>query len=120
MRFTAGDPVPWFECGSSSNPNLQFDTVSGRYIVLCFFGSAALESNKYALRFFLEQMRTRFNDSHLSFFGVSVDLLDRELNRVQQMIPGIRFFWDFDGQVSRKYGALKVDENQKKLIILLL
>jgi peroxiredoxin/predicted 2-oxoglutarate/Fe(II)-dependent dioxygenase YbiX len=107
MNFTIGDPVPWFHCLSTSNSNYSFDTVAGRYIVLCFFGSTTLKTSFQVLSFFLDQMRTRFDDSHLCFFGVSIDPQDRELNRVQQMIPGIRFFWDFDLQVSRKYGALQ-------------
>jgi peroxiredoxin/predicted 2-oxoglutarate/Fe(II)-dependent dioxygenase YbiX len=112
MNFTIGDPVPWFKCSSTSNANYNFDTVSGRYIVLCFFGSAALESNFKVLSFFCEQIRTKFNDNHLSFFGVCIDPQDRELNRVRQMIPGIRFFWDFDFQVSKQYGAVQINEDR--------
>jgi peroxiredoxin/predicted 2-oxoglutarate/Fe(II)-dependent dioxygenase YbiX len=112
MSFTVGDPVPWFMCASTSNANYNFDTVSGRYVVLCFFGSAALESNFKVLSFFCEQIRTKFNDSHLAFFGVSIDPGDRELNRVRQMIPGIRFFWDFDLQVSKQYGAVQINEDR--------
>jgi peroxiredoxin/predicted 2-oxoglutarate/Fe(II)-dependent dioxygenase YbiX len=112
MSFTVGDPVPWFKCVSTSNANYHFDTVSGRYVVLCFFGSAALESNFKVLSFFCEQIRAKFNDNHLAFFGVSIDPQDRELNRVRQMIPGIRFFWDFDLEVSKQYGAVQLNEDR--------
>lgn len=110
-RFLVGDPVPWFQCKSTSNPTYNFSTVSGRYIILCFFGSAATENSIKALSFFIQEMRHQFNDTNLCFFGVSVDPQDQELNRVQDIIPGIRFFWDFDLKVSNQYGALKSQDD---------
>ncbi|MBL1210762.1 2OG-Fe(II) oxygenase [Geminocystis sp. GBBB08] len=106
-RFLRGDPVPLFQCKSTSNPNFHFNTIAGRYVILCFFGSATAENTIKALSFFYQQIRPKFNDSDLCFFGVSVDPQDLELNRVQEIIPGIRFFWDFDLRVSNQYGALE-------------
>lgn len=40
VRLAPGDPAPWFNQRSTSNPNYAFDTAAGRYIVLCFFASA--------------------------------------------------------------------------------
>jgi hypothetical protein len=40
-RLAPGDPAPWFKQRSFANPSYTFDTAAGRYIVLCFFGSAA-------------------------------------------------------------------------------
>jgi hypothetical protein len=45
-----------------------------------------------------------------SFFGVSVDPADQTQNRVQESMPGIRFFWDFDATVSRLYGAAQREQ----------
>ena len=36
-----------------------------------------------------------------AFFGVSVDPADREVRGLANAEPGVRFFWDFDGGVSR-------------------
>jgi hypothetical protein len=36
-----GEPAPWFECRSPVNPRFHFDTIAGRFIVLCFFGSCS-------------------------------------------------------------------------------
>ena len=44
VRLEVGDPAPWFHQRSPTNPNYAFDTAAGRYIVLCFFGSAAIRS----------------------------------------------------------------------------
>ncbi|WP_373481066.1 2OG-Fe(II) oxygenase [Geminocystis sp.] len=109
-RFLVGDPVPWFQCNSTSNSNYNFSTVGGRYVVICFFASMTAESSVKAVSFFCQQMRWKFNDSDFCFFGVSVDPKDRELNRIQEMMPGIRFFWDFDLQVSKQYGALEFQD----------
>ncbi len=110
MQLLVGDPAPWFKCPSTTNPNYNFDTVGGRYIVISFFGSANLPQNAQALTFITTQLRAYFNDSHLCFFGVSVDPQDKEQERVKQMLPGIRFFWDFNLEVSKRYGAIEASE----------
>jgi len=61
-------------------------------------GAAVLDS--------LRTHRARFDDEHLSFFGVSVDPADESGNRAPDSIPGIRYFWDFDRSVSALYGAV--------------
>ena len=38
--LTVGEPAPWFTARCTANPAYKFDTVAGRYVVLCFFGSA--------------------------------------------------------------------------------
>src|SRR5918992_871631 len=47
--LTPGDPAPWFHQRSGGNPNYAFDTVGGRWIVMCFYGSAGDEDGKRAL-----------------------------------------------------------------------
>jgi predicted 2-oxoglutarate/Fe(II)-dependent dioxygenase YbiX len=101
MPFLVGDPVPWFKCSCTSNPSYNFDTVGGRYIVLTFFGSAANPASASVLEFIYQKLRGYFDDGHLCFFGVSIDPEDQA--RVKQMIPGIRFFWDFNLEVSKLY-----------------
>lgn len=103
--LSTGDPAPWFKQRSTINPRFAFDTAAGRYLVLCFFATAADEMGRGALAAALER-RDLFDDSHASFFGVSLDPADEAEGRVREAIPGIRFFLDFDGSVSRLYGAL--------------
>src|SRR5262245_39815755 len=105
IRLGAGDPAPWFHQRSPGNPNYAFDTAAGRYIVLCFFGSAADPCGRAALDAVFAN-RGHFDDARACFFGVSLDPADEREGRVRDSMPGLRFFWDFDGTVSRLYGAI--------------
>src|SRR5579871_2966669 len=104
--FFPGDPVPWFVCRSTNNPAFHFDTAAGRYLVLSFYGSAAADRNAAAINHICTKLRALFNDDNIAFFGVSIDPQDESEERVKQMDPGIRYFWDFDGAVSTLFGAI--------------
>jgi peroxiredoxin len=106
--LTAGDPAPWFRQSSGSNPSYVFDTAAGRYILLCFFGSAGEAAGRAAIDAVISHEQ-RFDDHRIAFFGVSVDPADEGEQRVTERIPGIRYFWDFDRSVSRAYGASPLD-----------
>jgi len=99
-----GDPAPWFYAASTSSERYAFDTAAGRYLVLCFFGSAQDPVSSAVLQG-VARHRTIFDDAKFCFFGVSNDPTDRSEARVQASLPGIRFFWDFDLAVAKAYGA---------------
>lgn len=107
-RIGAGDPAPWFHQRCTSNPRYAFDTTAGRYIVLCFYGSAADPQGRAALDAALAK-RDRFDDERACFFGVSLDRADETEARARESLPGVRHFWDFDGAVSRLYGVIPRD-----------
>jgi peroxiredoxin len=109
VNLTPGDPAPWFHQRSTSNPHYVFDTAAGRYIVLCFLGSSGDAQARAALDA-VHANRSQFDDRRVSFFGVSVDPRDEAEGRLHESLPGIRFFWDSDGKVSRLYGALPQPE----------
>ena len=108
VSLTPGDPAPWFHQRSSSNPNYAFDTAAGRYIVLGFYATASDKPGRAAIQSVLEN-RHYFDDVRISFFGVSLDPRDEADGRVRESLPGIRFFWDSNGTVSRLYGAIPKD-----------
>src|SRR5262245_5189511 len=111
LPLKPGDPAPWFVAPSPTNPRYHFDSVAGRYIVLCFFGSAAVP----AVGEMLARIRQRtdlFDDEHASFFGVSCDPDDQRLQRVGESYPGYRLFWDFGFKVSAVYGACEPPQQQ--------
>lgn len=116
--LTIGEPAPWFTARSTNNANFHFDTLAGRYIVLCFFGSAAVETSQRILADIWSQ-KAIFDDQHCCFFGVSVDPEDEKQSRVQQHIPGIRFFWDFNGVISQQYGAVTAEGNYRQFTLVL-
>jgi predicted 2-oxoglutarate/Fe(II)-dependent dioxygenase YbiX/peroxiredoxin len=103
--LSPGDAAPWFTARSTTRPDFHFDQAAGRYVVLCFFGSAADPLSRAVLDGLLRR-RARFDDESYCFFGVSTDPDDERLGRVQESLPGLRYFWDADGRVSRLYGAL--------------
>ncbi len=108
-----GDPAPWFKQRSTSNPSYVFDTAAGRWIVLCFFGTAGDPASQAALAA-LGANRDLFDDLRASFFGISLDPRDEAEKRVAESLPGLRFFWDFDGAVARAYGAVPRDATPAK------
>lgn len=107
-RLTVGEPAPWFTIACTNNPKFHFESVAGRYVVLCFFGSAATESSQRILSDMLRH-RERFDDDSCCFFGVSTDPDDEGRSHTQQILPGIRFFWDFDQTLSQRFGVIGDD-----------
>jgi len=103
-----GDAAPWFFARSTNNARYMFHTAAGRYVLLGFFGAARRPEVGEALRLLAAQ-RDRFDDRQISFFGVSVDPSDEAEGRLQQSLPGIRYFWDFDLALSKLYGATRAD-----------
>jgi predicted 2-oxoglutarate/Fe(II)-dependent dioxygenase YbiX/peroxiredoxin len=103
-----GDAAPWFHARATSRPDYAFDTAAGRYLVLCFFATAADARGRAAVEAALA-LTHLFNDVFASFFGVTIDPTDEAQQRVASRLPGCRFFWDFDGLVSRLYGAIPRD-----------
>jgi len=105
VTLAPGDPAPWFHQRSASNPRYAFDTAAGRAIVLCFYASAADPQGRAALEAVFANRR-HFDDTRACFFGVSLDPADESEERVRDSMPGLRFFFDFDGTISRLYGAI--------------
>ncbi|HYC43933.1 MAG TPA: 2OG-Fe(II) oxygenase [Burkholderiales bacterium] len=99
-----GEPAPWFIARSTSNERYHFDTVGGRCVVLCFLGSAADAYSRGVVECFLRH-RAVFNDERACFFGVTADPRDEREARLTQVLPGYRYFWDFDLAVSKLYGV---------------
>jgi len=103
-RLTPGDPAPWFITPSPNNPRYHFDSVAGRYIALCFFGSAGNPAIAQMLAG-LRQRSDVFDDDHASFFGVGADPADGREKRVEERIPGFRLLWDFGLKIAARYGV---------------
>ncbi len=104
-EFHVGDPAPWFIARSGDDSHFDFDGVAGRYVVLSFLGSAASEKIAAVVRHVAGPLRSRFDDNGMIFFGVSIDRGDETI-RLRDLLPGVRFFWDFDLRVSKLYGAV--------------
>ena len=104
VRLTPGDPAPWFITPSPNNPRYHFDSVAGRYIVLCFFGSAGNPAIGRMVAALYER-GDLFDDDQASFFGVSADPGDEREKRLAERIPGFRLLYDFGLKVAARYGV---------------
>jgi predicted 2-oxoglutarate/Fe(II)-dependent dioxygenase YbiX/peroxiredoxin len=109
-NLAAGDPAPYVTQRTPANPRYVLDSAAGRWLVLCFFHSAAHPQAQAALAA-ARGMPQIFNDAHACFFGVSTDPADEAEGRVANVLPGYRYFWDSDLTVSRAYGAADVDSS---------
>jgi predicted 2-oxoglutarate/Fe(II)-dependent dioxygenase YbiX/peroxiredoxin len=105
MPLKTGEPVPWFQANTHTTVNFQFSLSAGRYIALTFFGSAARADGQRLIQE-LEENRDQFDDNRVAFFGVTIDPEDIKQNRIQEKLPGIRFFQDFHGRISQAFEAL--------------
>jgi len=103
-RVGWGDASPHFISATAANPNFHFSTVAGRYLVLCFYASAA-DRNVAAALSAMRAERALFNDEFVSFFGVTRDPEDVAQGRAHDDPPGFRFFRDFDGAIAASFGA---------------
>ena len=100
-----GERAPSFSAAAlSGNPRYGFDSAAGRPIILLFLGSGRWAPGAEALQL-LQRHNQIFDDDRASFFGVTIDPTDANEGRIAQRIPGIRWFLDYDGEVSTLYGA---------------
>jgi peroxiredoxin/predicted 2-oxoglutarate/Fe(II)-dependent dioxygenase YbiX len=106
--LTPGDPAPWFTQAATGNPRYAFDTAAGRYLVLCFYASAADPLSRAAIETAQDETAL-FDDGHASFFGVTLDPRDAGEGGLRAKLPGVRHVFDLDGAVSKLYGALPRD-----------
>lgn len=113
-----GDHAPWFKAPALSGaPQYAFDTVAGRHILMLFHGSASHEPSRQALQV-VAANEGLFDDVAACFFGVSIDPGDAASGAIAQRIPGIRFFLDYDRQVSALYGAASGKEYRPHWLVL--
>jgi predicted 2-oxoglutarate/Fe(II)-dependent dioxygenase YbiX/peroxiredoxin len=102
--LTPGDHAPWFTAPSTVNPNHQFETVGGRYVVLSFLGSAEWPASRLVVDDAI-RANPRFDLDNTCFVGVTTGPDSRELHRVGVQYGGMLIFADIDRAISRRYGA---------------
>jgi predicted 2-oxoglutarate/Fe(II)-dependent dioxygenase YbiX len=100
--FAPGDPVPWFETASPESAHYHMSTLAGRYVLLGFLPPPGPGRNAALAAF--QARRALFDDANLTAFMVLRDATSIAAARNQP--PGLRWFFDADGRVSRLYGAL--------------
>jgi predicted 2-oxoglutarate/Fe(II)-dependent dioxygenase YbiX/peroxiredoxin len=114
-----GEPAPWFRAEAiGGSPSYTFHTVAGRHVLMLFFGTAQ-EPEAAAALALVQRHRSLFDDDKACFFGITCDPADAGEARVAQSLPGIRFFLDSGGEISRLYGATAGDGAYRPFWLLL-
>jgi peroxiredoxin len=110
-----GEYVPWSTVQSTSGSVVQLHTFAGRYVVLCFFESAA---NSFSRRILddIERNGDRFHRENIVFFGVSADPRDANLQPGREQ--GI-YFCDATREMSRMHEAAPKNGAYKPQTIIL-
>ncbi|HVM82299.1 MAG TPA: 2OG-Fe(II) oxygenase [Candidatus Binatia bacterium] len=99
-----GDPAPWFRAPSNVNPDFDFASAAGRYIVLSFMGPADRPHAAEQLQGFLAEAPIFANLDNY-FFGVVIGTKQTQ-GPFAERRSGMDVFWDADGAISRQFGAL--------------
>jgi predicted 2-oxoglutarate/Fe(II)-dependent dioxygenase YbiX/peroxiredoxin len=107
-NLTGGDPAPWFRAPTNEAPDIPIAGCGGRFSVLGFFGNTTDEAGQAAIET-IRQCRQFFDNQKAAFFGVSWSASDDERVVIEKELPGIRYFLDADGAISRLYGVLPLD-----------
>lgn len=99
-----GEAVPHFKGATPSNPTYSFGTAAGRYIVLAVLPDDNAWVSYRLLLQSLEVHRSIFDDTVASFFGITrhAELVEQVVDQV----PGIRWFLDREGAITRALGCL--------------
>lgn len=105
MPLSLGEPAPWFTAPTPSNPQFVFDTAAGRFVLLAFLPADDPDACGPALKMLAANQRL-FDDRKLSAFVV---LRDPAMAATARDMRGLRWFLDFEGTVSRLYGATTKD-----------
>lgn len=106
QRIGIGELAPDFRLPTLSSSNFAFSTVAGHYIVLSFLGKASSPVAQQLSQALSGSLREYFDDKKFMFFGVVTDRTEVVKQELKQFLPGVRFFADSQGAVSRGYGVL--------------
>jgi predicted 2-oxoglutarate/Fe(II)-dependent dioxygenase YbiX len=99
-----GDPVPWFDAPMVGEGAFHLQVAAGRWIVLSFLGSPENPRAKTELAELLRESRL-FEEEHIVFYGVLTAPPSDPTPYVGASTSAIAFIADYDGVVSRCFGA---------------
>ncbi len=104
MRLSVGQAAPWFTAPTPSNPTFAFSSLGGRYVVLAFMPhDPELRGKALAQIAACEKL---FDQTNLVAFCVIRDAASIAAAKDR---PGVRWFLDRGGAVSRGFGALTAE-----------
>ncbi len=99
-----GDPVPWFGASLLTGGAFNLQVAAGRWIVLGFLGSPANPRLQEELTELLRD-EPLFDEDRLVFYGVLTEPPTDTAAYLARANSAISFIVDYDGALSRRYGA---------------
>lgn len=117
QSLASGDPAPWFVARSNVNPRFHFDTVAGRYVVLCFLGSGARPEAAAVLAAFARHAAV-FDGERACLFAVSIDPEEEAGGRALPEGRWLRWFYDPECRISRLYGCVEGRDYKLQTLVL--
>src|SRR5580700_2286123 len=103
-QITLGDPVPWFSAATVTGGSFNLQVAAGRWIVLCFPGPADGPQARQKLAELLADADL-FDEDQLTAHVVLPTPPEAPLADIGN--PAVSFLADYDGVLSRCYGALE-------------
>jgi len=112
-RIVLGDPVPWFAAPLVTGGSFDLHVFAGRWVVLAFLGSPAdpRVDEKIAE---LRRDQNLFDEDRIIVRGVLTAAPSSVAKFAEAAAKAISFVADYDGAISRAYGAL----NSPRTIVL--
>jgi predicted 2-oxoglutarate/Fe(II)-dependent dioxygenase YbiX/peroxiredoxin len=102
-----GDPAPWFDAPLIANGSFSLQVAAGRWVVLSFLGSPANPRAQTELAELLRDAKL-FDPDRIVFYGVLTAPPDDLKPYVDLCTPAIAFIADYDGAISRSFGAAEM------------
>jgi predicted 2-oxoglutarate/Fe(II)-dependent dioxygenase YbiX/peroxiredoxin len=103
--ITLGDPVPWFTAPLVGDGAFSLQVAAGRWVVLSFLGSPDDPKAKEELAKLLHDARL-FHEDRIVFYGVITAPPSDPAYYIALNTFAISFIEDYDGAISRSYGAM--------------
>ncbi len=102
--ITLGDPVPWFSAPLIGDGAFSLQVAAGRWVVLSFLGSPDDPRAKEELAKLIHDARL-FHEDRIVFYGVFTAPPSDPSYYVALNTFAISFITDYDGAISRAFGA---------------
>jgi predicted 2-oxoglutarate/Fe(II)-dependent dioxygenase YbiX/peroxiredoxin len=102
-----GDPVPWFGAPLIGDGAFNLQVAAGRWIVLSFLGSPANPKAQQEVTELLREAHL-FDEDRIVFYGVFTAPPSDPAYYAALSTSAISFVADYDGAVSRAYGAAEM------------
>ena len=106
-NIVLGDPAPWFDAPLIGDGAFNLQVAAGRWIVLSFLGSPADPRADRELTKLLRDTQI-FDEAKIVFCGIFTAPPDDITPYVAMSTPAIAFLADYDGAISRSFGAAEL------------